>query len=228
MSPTEAQQLKAIMSLARAGNPRATEALRQLRQAGMIAGPAASTMTLGDRVKVAVLQRRAEKGDRRAAQALTNLQGITTVLGDSVGFSFSQAFKYATAPVWLPAYGLYKGTKWTGQKIFGGGGGSNPEQARLAQMRAAAQRQKAAEARAAAADAQTEAELRAQQAIADAAQAEADAADAEAQQKQAAMRTAEYTADPSQALSSQDDQDSDSDDQSGVDWHQIAGIVGAR
>jgi hypothetical protein len=190
----------------------------------MIAGPAASTMTLGDRVKVAVLQRRAEKGDRRAAQALTNLQGITTVLGDSVGFSFSQAFKYATAPVWLPAYGLYKGTKWTGQKIFGGGGGSNPD----AQMRAAAQRQKAAEARAAAADAQTEAELRAQQAIADAAQAEADAADAEAQQKQAAMRTAEYTADPSQALSSQDDQDSDSDDQSGVDWHQIAGIVGAR
>ena len=183
---------------------------KKLQQAIMGAA-AGAAMTPAEAKMLQAMQSLAKAGNPRAIYALKRLQETGMISGgDYVGLSFGSAFKYATAPVWLPAYGLYKGTKWTGHKIFGGGGGgSNPEQARLARMRAAAQRQKAAEAKAAAADAQTEAELRAQQAIADAAQAEADAADAEALQKEAAMKTAELEANPSQALKSQDDEDSE-------------------
>ena len=168
MTPAEVKMVAAIHSLAKAGNPRAAEGLRRLRESGAIMG------------------------------------------GDHVGLSISETFKYATAPVWLPAKHLYAGAKWTGKKLgIVSKGQASPEQVRLAQMRAAAQRRVAAQARANAADAQTEAELRAQQSIATAADAEADAADAEALSKEAAMRTKEIAADPSQA------QDAESEDTSG-------------
>jgi len=189
---------------------------KQLQQTIMGAA-AAAAMTPAEAKMLQAVQSLAKAGNPRAIYGLQRLKETGMISGgDYVGLSFGQVFKYATAPVWLPAYGLYKGTKWTGQKVFGGGGGgSNPEQARLARMRAAAQRQKAAEAKAAAADAQTEAELRAQQAIADAAQAEADAADAAALQKEAAMKTAELEANPEQALKSQDDGGDTDQDSSG-------------
>jgi hypothetical protein len=203
---------------------------KQLQQSIMGAA-AAAAMTPAEAKMLQAVQSLAKAGNPRAIYGLKRLKETGMISGgDYVGLSFGTVFKYATAPVWAPAYGLYKGTQWAGHKAFGGGGGgSNPEQVRLAQMRAAAQRQKAAEARAAAADAQTEAELRAQQAIADAAQAEADAADAEALQKQAAMKTAEFTADPSQALKSQDDSDDSDQDSSGAfvgEWE--SDVVGTR
>jgi colicin import membrane protein len=169
MTPAEAKMLVAMKSLAKAGNPRAIEALKRLQASGAIIG------------------------------------------GDFVGFSLTDAFKYATAPVWYPAQQLGKGAKWLGQKtgIVSKGsaspeqqrlskGSASPEQQRLNMMRAAAQRRKAAEAKAAAADAQTLAEMRAQEAIAASADAEADAADAAALAQEAAMRTKEIEADPSQ------------------------------
>lgn len=167
MTAAEKKMLSAVVKLAKAGNPRAAESLRRLRQAGTVAG------------------------------------------GDQMGISFNikDAFKYATAPIWLPAKHIAKAAKWTGQKlgIVSKGGGGSPEQARLARMRAAAQRRKAAQARARAADAQTQAELRAQQSIADAADAEAEAADAEALSKEAEMRTKEIEADPDQAMVEDDE-----------------------
>jgi len=156
-SPVEAKMLTAVRSLAKAGNPRALEALRRLQATGAIVG------------------------------------------GDHIGFSISDSFKYATAPIWYPAQQLAKGAKWVGQKMgIVSKGSSSPESQRLSMMKAAAQRRKAAEAKAAMADAQTRAELRAQQAIAASADAEADAADAEALAKEASMRTKEIEADPSQ------------------------------
>jgi len=158
MTPAEAKMLVAMKSLAKAGNPRAIEALKRLQASGAVIG------------------------------------------GDFIGFSFSEAFKYATAPIWYPAQQLGKGAKWVGQKmgIVSKGGSASPEQQRLNMMRAATQRRKAAEAKAAAADAQTRAEMRAQEAIAASADAEADAADAAALAQEAAMRTKEIEADPSQ------------------------------
>ncbi len=190
MQPAEAKMLQAIRSLAKAGNPRAAEALKRLQAAGTVAG------------------------------------------GDFVGISFSlsDAFKYATAPVWWPAQKLYQGAKWVGQKTgIISKGGSSPQDVRLAKMRAAYQRRKAAEAKAAAADAQTEAELRAQQSIVDSANAEADAADAEALSKEAAMRTAELEADPTQSadyVSQTDLRNQSQDDTSGEfvgDWENEVG-----
>jgi hypothetical protein len=165
MTPAEAKMLVAMKSLAKAGNPRAIEALKRLQASGAVIG------------------------------------------GDFIGFSFSEAFKYATAPIWYPAQQLGKGAKWVGQKmgIVSKGGSASPEQQRLNMMRAAAQRRKAAEARAAAADAQTRAELRAQEAIAASADAEADAADAAALAQEAAMRTKEIEADPSQYQAADDE-----------------------
>lgn len=166
MSPAEKKMLLAITNLAKAGNPRAKNALAQLKKSGDIMG------------------------------------------GDVLGLSMTKAFKYATAPVWLPAKyaakGVAKTAKWTGQQLGIVKKGSSPEQVRLAKMRAAAKRRAAAAARARAADAQTAAELRAQESIASAADAEADAADAEALAKEAAMRTAEAEADPEQGLSEDD------------------------
>jgi hypothetical protein len=168
MTPAEKKMLSSIVSLAKAGNPRAQKSLQMLKQSGMIMG------------------------------------------GDHVGLSFGTAFKYATAPIWMPAVGVAKAAKWTGQKLgIVSKGHASPEQVRLNMMRAAAKRRAAATARARAADAQTEAELRAQESIASAADAEADAADAAALAQTAAMRTKEIEADPSQA------QSSDSEDTSG-------------
>ena len=171
MTPAEKKMLSSIVSLAKAGNPRAQKSLQMLKDSGMIVG------------------------------------------GDCVGFSFGTAFKYATAPIWVPAKAIGKAAKWTGQQlgIVSKGGGASPEQVRLNKMRAAAKRRAAATARARAADAETEAELRAQESIASAADAEADAEDAAALAKTAAMRTKEIEADPSQAQSS----DSSDEDSSG-------------
>ena len=142
---------------------------------------------------------KAKAGQPRAQQALAQLRATGQISGSSVGW-LGTALKWGTSPVWAPAYGVYKGAKWTGQQLgITSKGGSNPEQQRLAMMRAAAKRRQAAEARAAAADAQTAAEQRAQAAIADAADAEADAADAEALAREEAMKTKEVDADPSQA-----------------------------
>jgi hypothetical protein len=180
MTPAEAKMLVAMKSLAKAGNPRAVEALKRLQASGAVVG------------------------------------------GDFVGFSLTEAFKYATAPVWYPAQQLGKGAKWVGQKMgIVSKGGSSPEQQRLAMLRAAAQRRKAAAAKSAAADAQTQAELRAQEAIAASADAEADAADAEALAKEAAMRTREVEADPSQY------QAADQSDESGSFVGKWESFVGA-
>ena len=140
----------------------------------------------------------AKVGNPRAQRALAALRKTGEISGGSgVGLSLSSAFKYATAPVWLPAKGIYKGGKWTGQKLgIISRGGSSPEQVRLNRLRAAQKRAAAAQARARAADAQNEAEYRAQQAVAAAADAEADAADAEATAKEQAMKTAEVEAAP--------------------------------
>ena len=164
MTPVEKKQLAAINSLAKAGNPRAVEALKRLRASGVIMG------------------------------------------GDHIGSFINDAFSLATKPITVPLKHLGQAAKWTGRKLGIISTPSSPEQARLARLRAAAQRRKAAQAKAAAADAQTRAELRAQQAIANAADAEAEAADAEALSKEAAIRTAEVEADPE--LAYQDDDDS--------------------
>ena len=172
-----------------------------------VACGAASAMTPAEAKMLEALRKLAKAGNPRAVEGLRLLQSTGAVVGgDHVGSMISDTFKYATAPIWLPAKQLYKGAKWTGQKLgVVSKGSSSPEQQRLAMIRAAAARRKAAEARAAAADAQTEAELRAQQAIAAAADADADAADAEALSKEAAMRTREVEADPSLAQQSDDD-----------------------
>ena len=168
---------------------------------------AAKVMSEADKKMLGDIMKLAKAGNPRAVKALEALKKSGDIMGgDFIGLSLSSAFKYATAPVWLPAYGAYKGVKWTGKKIFGGSGkGATPEQVRLAKLRAARQRAIAAQAKARAADAQTEAELRAQEAIASAAEAEAQAADAEALSKEAAMRTAEVEANPDMANPGQSD-----------------------
>ena len=155
---------------------------------------AAKTMSDEDKKMLEAIVKLAKLGNPRAQKALAAMKKTGMVAGDSVGFGVKSFFKYATAPIWLPA----KGIAALSNKAFGKGG-SSPEQQRLAMMAAAAKRRKAFEARAAAADAQSEAEQRAQLAIADAADAEADAADAEALAKEQAMKTREVQADPSQA-----------------------------
>jgi hypothetical protein len=148
---------------------------------------------------------KAKAGQPRAQKALAQLKETGQISGSDMGW-LSTALKWGTSPVWAPAYGVYKGAQWTGKQLgITSKGGSNPEQQRLAMMRAAAKRRQAAEARAAAADAQSEAEQRAQAAIADAADAEADAADAEALAREQAMKTKEVEADPSQASPSSDE-----------------------
>ena len=157
---------------------------------------AAKTMSDEDKKMLASIVQLAKLGNPRAQKALAEMKKTNLVAGDSIGFGIKSFFKYATAPIWLPAKGISK----LSQKVFGKGG-SSPEQQRLNMMRNAAKRRKAFDARAAAADAQSEAEKRAQLAIADAADAEADAADAEALAKEQAMKTKEVEADPSQASS---------------------------
>jgi hypothetical protein len=160
-----------------------------------------------DKKMLSAIVKLARVGNPRARRALQALRKTGTVSSGSdlvgVSFSLKKAFKYATAPVWLPAKGIYKGS----QALFGKkGGGSSPEQVRLAKLRASQKRSAAAQARARAADAQNEAEFRAQQAIAAAADAEADAADAEATAKEQAMRTAEIEANPDMAQQDQGDE----------------------
>jgi len=173
-------------------------------------GAAAAAMTPAEAKMLAALRSLAKAGNPRAVEGLRRLRASGAVVGgDLCGSAISDTFRYATAPIWLPAKHLYKGAKWTGQKLgIVSKGGSSPEQQRLAMLRAAAARRKASEARAAAADAQTQAELRAQEAIAAAADADADAADAEALSKEAAMRTREVEADPSLANQQTDDAES--------------------
>ena len=166
---------------------------------------AAQAMSPEDKKMLAAIVKLAKVGNPRAQRALDEIRKSGAVVaGDSCGFSLKKFFKYATAPVWLPAAGLYKGQK----ALFGSKGGSSAEQVRLAQLRAANKRLKASQARAAAADTQNEAEQRAQEAIAAAADAEADAADAQAAAKQQAMLTKETEAAPDLARQSQaqDDQ----------------------
>jgi len=156
----------------------------------------------------------AKVGNPRAQKALALLRKTGEISGgdDLVGISFSlkKAFKYATAPVWLPAKGLYKGGKWLGKKTgIISSGKSSPEQVRLKRLKAAQKRAAAAAARARAADSQNEAEYRAQQAIAAAADAEADASDAEATAKEQAMRTAEIEAAPDLTRDSEESDDSE-------------------
>jgi hypothetical protein len=172
-------------------------------QKSIIVGAIGAAMSPAEAKMIEAMQKLAKAGNPRALEGLKRLKASGAIVGgDHIGFSVSEAFKYATAPVWLPAKALAKGAKWVGQKTgIVSKGGSSPEQQRLSMMKAAAQRRKAAAAKAAAADAQTQAELRAQQAIADAADAEADAADAESLAKEAAMRTKEVEADPSQYTS---------------------------
>jgi hypothetical protein len=169
------RNLAAIVKLAKIGNPRAQKLLSYLKRTGQIADTSMGRHAKG------------------AYQAI----GSSSSGGDDVGW-LGTALKWTTAPVWAPAYGIYKGSKWTGQQlgIVSKGGKGSPEQQRLNMMRAAAKRRQAAEARAAAADAETAAEQRAQNAIADAADAEADAADAQALAKEEAMKTKEVEADP--------------------------------
>ena len=163
---------------------------------------AAKAMSDNDKKMLAVIVKLAKVGNPRAQKALTALRQSGEIAGDSMGLSIGKFFHYATAPIWLPAKGIYKGE----QALFGQkGGGGSPEQQRLAMMAAAAKRRQAAEARAAAADAQSEAEQRAQLAIANAADAEADAKDAEALAKEEAMKTKEVQADPS-SLAKADDE----------------------
>ena len=157
---------------------------------------AVKAMSAEDKKMLSAIVKLAKVGNPRAQKALRMMRESGEMGGSGMGFGWKSAFKYATAPVWLPAYGAYKGAKWTGQKMGIISKGSNPEQVRLAKMKAAYKRKQAAQARAAAADAQTEAEQRAQQAIADAADAEADAADATAFSKEQKMKTAEAEANP--------------------------------
>jgi hypothetical protein len=176
------RNLAAIVKLAKVGNPRAQRLLAYLKKTGQIA-----STSMG----------RSRPGPDSSG-------------GDNVGW-LASALKWTSSPLWMPAYGAYKGAQWTSKQLFGTGkGGGSAEQQRLAMMRAAYKRRQAAEARAAAADAQSEAEQRAQAAIADAADAEADAADAQALAKEEAMKTKEVEADPGSLA-----RDDGPDDQSG-------------
>ncbi len=159
---------------------------------------AVKAMDPNDKKMLSAIVKLAKIGNPRAQKALEALKKTGEISGGtSVGLSLSSAFKYATAPVWLPAKGLYEGAKWTGKKLgIIKSGRPSPEQVRLQKLRAAQKRAAAAQARARAADAQNEAEYRAQQAIAAARDAEADADDAEATAKEQAMRTAEIEAAP--------------------------------
>jgi hypothetical protein len=159
---------------------------------------ATKVMSDADKKMVSTIVKLAASGNPRAVKALAELKKSGDIMGgDFIGFSLSSAFKYATAPIWLPAKHIASAAKWTGQKLgIVSKGGSSPEQVRLSQLTAARKRATAARARAAAADAKTQAELRAQNAIAAAADAEADAADAEALAKEAAMKTKEVEANP--------------------------------
>ena len=175
---------------------------------------AAKAMTDEDKKMLAVIVKLAKVGNPRAQKALIALRQSGEIAGDSMGLGVGKFFHYATAPIWLPAKGIYKGE----QALFGQkGGGSSPEQQRLSMMAAAAKRRQAAEARAAAADAQTESEQRAQLAIAEAADAEAAAKDAEALAKEEAMKTKEVQADPSSLVK---------DDESGEFCGSWVGFVG--
>jgi hypothetical protein len=181
----------------RAGALRSVEGGPEAVRAAQV-GAALGTMRPAEKKMIEAIRNLAHAGNPRAQKSLAALKRSGhSVGGDFVGFSIAKAFKYATAPVWLPAKGIYKATKWTGKKLGIVSSKKSPQDARLARMRAASKRRAAAEARARAADAQTEAELRAQQSIARAADAEADAADAQALQQEASMRTAEAEADPS-------------------------------
>jgi hypothetical protein len=154
---------------------------------------AVKAMSAEDKKMLSAIVKLAKVGNPRAQKALKMMKESGEVMGgDVMGFGIKKFFHYATAPIWLPAKGIYKGE----EALFGSKKGSNPEQVRLAKMKAAYKRKQAAQARAAAADAQTEAEQRAQQAIADAADAEADAADATAFSKEQKMMTAEAEANP--------------------------------
>jgi hypothetical protein len=186
---------------------------------------AAKASSPEDKKMIEAIAKLAKVGNPRAQKALALLRKTGEISGgdDLVGISFSlkKAFKYATAPVWLPAKGLYKGAKWTGQQLgIVSKGKSSPEQVRLQKLRAAQKRAVAAQARARSADAQNEAEYRAQQAIAAAADAEADAADAEATAKEQAMRTAEVEAAPD--LAQQDEGDDAQGDFVG-EWTSLLG-----
>ena len=175
---------------------------------------AAKAMTDKDKKMLAVIVKLAKVGNPRAQKALIALRQSGEIAGDSMGLGVGKFFHYATAPIWLPAKGIYKGE----EALFGQkGGGSSPEQQRLSMMAAAAKRRQAAEARAAAADAQTESEQRAQLAIAEAADAEAAAKDAEALAKEEAMKTKEVQADPSSLVK---------DDESGEFCGSWVGFVG--
>jgi hypothetical protein len=173
----------------------------QSLQRSIVLGAAKAAMTPAEAKMLQAMRSLAKAGNPRAAAALKKLaaQGVV-VGGDFVGSGITDAFKTVTSPIWWPAQKLAQGTKWVGQKMgIVSKGAASPQDVRLAKMRASFQRRKAAEAKAMAADAQTEAELRAQQSIVDAANAEADAADADALSKEAAMKTAELEADPSQS-----------------------------
>jgi len=175
---------------------------KKLRKCSFIG--AAKSMAPEEKKMLDAIVKLAKAGNPRAIHGLSVLRKSGMIMGnDCIGLSFGKIFKYATAPVWLPAKGIYKGVRWTGKKagLWDKNKGASPEQARLARMQAAAKRRAAAQARARAADASSEAELRAQEAIASAAEAEADAADAEALSQEAAMRTKEVEADPSTAQS---------------------------
>jgi hypothetical protein len=219
---TETQKLRNftkthVSGAAFVGHSKATK----LRGAAFVG--AVKVMSEADKKMLAEISALAKSGNPRAIKALAELKKSGEIMGgDFIGFSLKSAFKYATAPIWLPAYGAYKGAKWTGRKLgITKGGSASPEQVRLAKLKAARQRAIAAQAKARAADAQTEAELRAQEAIASAAEAEAQAADAEALQKEAAMRTAEIEANPDMATSQEDDGDSSGEFVGG--WTDILG-----
>jgi hypothetical protein len=180
---------------------------KQLQKASLLG--AVKVMSPAEKKMLSALVKLAQAGNPRAVKALDALKKSGEIMGGSfVGLSLSSAFNYAMKPITVPtkylAKGVYKGAKWTGQKLGIISKSQSAEQVRLAKMQAAAKRRAAFAARARAADANTQAELRAQQSIADAADAEADAADAEALAKEAAMRTKEIEADPSQANASDD------------------------
>jgi hypothetical protein len=177
-----------------------------LRRAAFVG--AAKAMTPVEQKMIATIVKLAKAGNPRAQKGLAELKKTGLVAGgdvvgwDELGFSLpglsslKKVFKYATAPVWLPAYGAYKGAKWLGKKTGIISSKKSAQQIRIAKLKAAAKRRAAAVAKARKFDAETEAELRAQEAIAAAAEAEAEAADAEALAREAAMRTAEKEAAP--------------------------------
>jgi hypothetical protein len=186
---------------------------------------AARSMSAEDQKMLEAIVKLAKVGNPRAQKALAALRKTGEISGgDAVGFSLSKAFKYATAPIWLPAKGIAKGAKWTGQQLgIVSKGRASPEQVRLQKLRAAQKRAAAAQARARAADAQNEAEYRAQQAIAAAADAEADAADAEATAKEQAMRTAEIEANPDMAQQEQGEQTDEAQGEFVGGWTDLLG-----